>query len=447
MTENKAHEDYPEPHRNLSWFKWALLCVFFAPPIRLPGEIPLRIDDLLIAGVGSLMVVRWLFRLHLPRPTWVSVCLVLMIVTMPLSAFFANRVGTLPIGPKEYLDFIRPAKFLFLFLALQESDGYRALQTLRWSLRFALPILVACALIQFFLTPDSGGMLARGFLFFTELPPEQAQSYYGVRPFATFHTPTDLGFVATILLAESLTMPARHRWWSGAGCVVCLTLSNTRTFLFALPLLFALATLMSEINTFKKLIRICWSFVAIGMIGALIFVVGPAVNPSFSANITRTTNAIATGDYASDDSIAVRLHKLELVEYTWANAPFFGVGSRELLGPAADSEYVFTFHRYGLLGISLTLILYIAGIKYIRRLLHGHRQMSQFTALVLFTTFIYGFTQGALINTRTGILPIATIGIAAAISRKKDADLITTAIGSQEIYREDLSCLPNPSAS
>jgi len=406
-------------HNIPRWLFWVLMAVFFTPPMRLPGEIPFRIDDLFVAVAGGLMLARWILRFRAPKLDWVSASLLLMAISMPLSAFFAQQSSSLPVGIKEYLDLIRPLKFLFLYLALMRSDALSCLQSLKSAFRYAVPALTFFALIQFiFLNPASNGVVARFFLFFTELKPEHARSFFGLRPFATFHTPTDLGYVMTLLLAASLSIPGEHKWSTRTACVVGLTLSNTRTFLFALPLVFGICAILNADTFWKKMTRLFWSFSGVAFVGVLIFYIAPLVNPNFSRNIARSGNALVTGDFAEDDSIAVRLHKLELVVYTWDHAKYFGVASRELLGPAADSEYVFTFHRYGLIGIMVLLGIYVGCLVNTHRLLSYQRDLYLFTILVLFTTFIYGFTQGALINTRTGVIPIAVIAIASKRARE-----------------------------
>lgn len=415
MTERSYRVAPPFEHGMPAWLWCILIAVFFTPPIRLPGDIPLRVDDLLVAFLGFLMIARSFLRFRIPAPDGISVALLAMACSMPVSAYFASQTINLPIGPKEYLDLIRPLKFLFLYLAIRDAKADTCLKPLQSAFAVAVWVLTLSALVQFLLlTPESGGILPNFFLLFTDLQPDHARSFFGLRPFATFHTPTDLGYVSTILLAETLSMPREHKWWTRSACVITLTLSNTRTFLFALPLFFALCALISDDGIARKIYRLLSGFIALGVVAVLIFVMGPIVNPGFSANIVRTGNAIVTGDYAEDDSLATRLHKLDLVVYTWNNARYFGVASREMLGDAADSEYVFTFHRYGIVGMSVLMAIYVAALLKIRRLRHDERELYLFVLLVLCATFLYGFTQGALINTRTGVIPVAVLGIAAS---------------------------------
>jgi hypothetical protein len=404
----------------LPWLWLVLSAVFFTPTIRLPGDIPLRIDDLIVAGIGAMMLARAILRMRVGRFDGVTLALSLMAVTMPLSAFLASQYTTLPIGAKEYLDLIRPVKFVVLYLALRSSDFESGMETLRRTFRAAIAILLGCALIQFFLlNPGSGGPIVSIFLSFTSLNPDQARSYFGIRPFATFQTPTDLGYVMTVFLVGAMSMGNKRRWGSRIACLIGLVLSGTRTFLFALPVIFFIFSALREGKKSAKFKAIIWSGFGIALAAMMILVAFPYVNPSFATNITRTTNALTTADYSEDDSIAVRLQKLELVVYTWNHARYFGVASRSMLGPAADSEYVFTFNRYGLVGMACLLGIYLAALSRIRALRKLDPRVYQFTVLVLFATFIYGFTQGALIDTRVGVLPIAVVGI--AVSKVREA--------------------------
>lgn len=404
----------------LTWLGLVLIAVFFTPTIRLPSDIPLRIDDVIVAGMGAMMLARSILLLRVRRTDGISIALFLMAITMPVSAFLASQYTTLPIGVKEYLDLIRPLKFVVIYLALRTSDYESGIETLRRSFRVAIVILLGCALFQFFLLgPGSSGPIVSVFLSFTSLNPDQARSYFGIRPFATFQTPTDLGYVMTIFLAATMSMGNKKKWGSRIACLIGLVLSGTRTFLFALPLIFLISTALGTEKKSAKLKAFVWSGFGVALAAMMILVAFPLVNPSFSSNIVRTTNALTTANYAEDDSIATRLQKLELMVYTWNHARYFGVASRSMLGPAADSEYVFTFNRYGLVGMACLLGIYLAALIRIRPLRELAPQAYQFTVLVLFITFIYGFTQGALIDTRIGVLPIAIVGI--AVSRVRAA--------------------------
>jgi hypothetical protein len=226
----------------LLWLWLTLLAVLFTPTVRLPGGIPLRIDDLIIAGVGSMMLGRSLLRMRVSKLDGVSTVLLAMAATMPLSAIVASQWTTLPIGLKEYLDLIRPLKFIILYAAILKSDFAPAVEAIRRSFRVGIVILLACALIRFFLlTPDSSGLLVHFFLLFPDLDPNQVRSYFGGRSFATFQTPTDLGYVMTVFLVAAMSMGGRGRWGNRIACLLGLVLSGTRTFLFVLPLILGAA--------------------------------------------------------------------------------------------------------------------------------------------------------------------------------------------------------------
>lgn len=406
------------------WLLAVLLSIWFTPTLRLPGNIPIRLDDILIFGAGAVMFARMLFRLRLRRPD--NICMVLFALagSMLLSAVVAGQRGDLPVGVKEYLDLIRPIEFLITYLAVRGCDPKQTFESIRTGFRIGIVGLAFCALVQFlFMSPGSSGLLATIFLQFTTLSPEHARSFFGLRPFATFQTPTDLGYVMTIFLLAELTLYRGRKWRYIVLALIGLVLSNTRTFIFAAPLLLLIyAVINGQSNKARiKLIALGIGTVLAG--GVLLFYVAPLVNADFSVNTVRTATDIANGDYGQDESIAIRLRKLDLIVYTWDHAPVLGVASREMLGAAADSEYVYTFNRYGLLGIGGLIALYVASLKMIKSFKKYRRHVYTFTFLMLVTTFIYGFTQGALINVRIGIIPLALIGFASSLALNANREI------------------------
>lgn len=402
------------------WTLFLLLSVLFTPTIRLPGDIPLRLDELFIVGTGGAMLARAILRLRFAKADWLVWVPLLMAASMLLSAILASVHGVLPVGPKEYLDLVRPMSFLVVYLAVRGCDPDEVFASIRKSFRFGTVGLALCALWQFLLlSPSSDSPIASFFLLYTDLTPEHARSFFGLRPFATFQTPTDLGYVMTIfLLAEVVLIPLRT-WKYILLSLAGLILSNTRTFLFAAPLLVVLYAAIYAKSRVAR-IRLLMLGAAGLLLGALLLLyVAPIVNSTFATNTIRTATSLTSGDYSQDESIAIRLQKLALVVYTWHHAPIFGVGSREMLGSAADSEYVYTFNRYGLIGILSLLSLYLAGLRNIRILKKRNLRIYTFVVLVLAVTFLYGFTQGAIINVRIGIVPMIVLGYASGLANRE----------------------------
>jgi hypothetical protein len=379
----------------------------------------------MIAGAGGLMLGRFILRLRMRKTDSVSWVPVAMAVSMLLSAILATVTGQLPVGPKEYLDIVRPISFLIIYLVVRAADPNAVLSSIRTAFRGGIVGLVICALVQFLLLrPSSSGPLASFFLLYTDMPPELVRSFFGLRPFATFQTPTDLGYVMMVLLLAELTLFSSRKWGYVLLALVGLLLSNTRTLLFTAPVLLLLYAVVS---TKYIVVRIRLLMLGAGgiLVGAgLLLYIAPMVNPAFATNTVVSATSLASGDYSQDDSIAIRLQKLALIGYTWQHAPFFGVGSREMLGVAADSEYVYTFNRYGLIGILELMTLYVAGLRVIRILKRRWLSVYTFSVLMLATTFFYGFTQGAMINVRIGIVPMVVLGYASGLAKRERAEAV-----------------------
>jgi len=404
------------------WTLLLLLFVWFTPTLRLPGDIPLRLDELLIVGAGGLMLARLILRLRFSKSDSIFWVPLAMAASMLLSAILGTLKGALTVGVKEYLDLIRPISFLVIYLAVRARSPDRVFASIRIAFRTGTVVLSICALMQFLLlSPSSEGPLARFFLLYTDLAPEHARAFFGLRPFATFQTPTDFGYIMTVFLVAELTLFPLHKWRYVLLALIGLVLSNTRTFLFSAPVLVLLYALLYAKNT-KARIRL----LGIGLVGvfvgmAILLYVAPIVNASFATNTIRTARSLTSDDFSQDESLAIRLQKLALVVYTWQHAPFFGVGSREMLGAAADSEYVYTFNRYGLFGMIELMSLYIAGLSVIRVLRKRWQHVYAFAILMLAVTFLYGFTQGALINVRVGIMPMVVLGFVSSLARRERA--------------------------
>jgi uncharacterized membrane protein YhaH (DUF805 family) len=395
------------------WLALVLLGIFFTPTIRLPGEIPLRVEDVLIFGTGLIGCCRVLFTLRIKKTEgpWLYLAMV------PLSILLCTAVVALshqyPVGIKEYLDLLRPVKFLIVFLVLAHGDQEASQRTFTSVAGISMIALAAIALFQLaFMKIDSNGILARFFLMYSELEEEHARTMLAMRPFATFNTPTDLGYISTIGVFVGLVLARGHRrkWIIGAS-LLALAISETRTFLFSLPLLLVAEAWMGAGSVRQALRKLRAAFV-LAFCG-LVFLLGVmrTVSAAGYGMMQNTTEAITTGNMDQEESITNRLNNIALAEYTWEHARWFGVVTRSMLGPAADSELLYIFHRYGLVGLTMLLTFYAVGYMWARRFRSRNPQFSHFAIMVLLITFIYGITQGAIINTRIGVIPFAVLGI------------------------------------
>jgi hypothetical protein len=395
------------------WLACLLLAIFFTPTLRLPGNIPLRVDDVIAFGSALIACCRALytFRIGKVKGPWLYLTLV------PVSVLLCTLVATIEqrpsIGPKEYLDLLRPIKFLIIYCFLARSNPRISLRTFVIVMENSMIALCVIAMVQLvFMKPDSNGILARFFLIYTHVEDEQAHMMLSLRPFATFNTPTDLGYIATIgiFVGIALTPPAR-RTKIIVSSLVALLISATRTFLFCLPLLliaYACLTAHSLGEAVKKL-RVTLLFLAAGTI--LVLIVMPVVSSFAAGMVQHSITAALSGDIQSEESFSNRLDNLALVQYTWDHARWFGVVTRSLIGPAADSELIYTFHRYGIVGITMLLTLYPVGYIYAKKATKYCSELAQFAIIMLTITFLYGITQGAIINTRIGAIPFITLGM------------------------------------
>lgn len=394
----------------LLWASVALL-----PMLRLPGGIPLRPDDILVFGGAVLLLGLLVSRDLLPRllaADWVLLATALFILVVTLRG---TPVLGATVGPRELLDTIRPLKFLALLLILDRLDYPAFRSTMERVLPITLYMVVLFALAQLLLLqPGSGGPLAQLSLLFSELEEWHVRSMFGNRPFGTFHTPTDLGYFASITLLVSLLLKNfPNRWYLLAASVVGVVISGTRTFLFFLPLLLLLYSLATGGDVIARMKRFTGALVlvAVGAAGVVVLL------PSFTIYIVLTLVSLVTGDLASDQSIVERLENLQLVELTLRTAPFTGVVTRDLMTRGMDSEYLLTLHRYGLVGLGLTLALYVAIVAGIWRRRRLNPDLTWLTLLVVMLTFVYGLTQGALISTRVGVMFFVILGMERSYAR------------------------------
>jgi O-antigen ligase len=230
--------------------------------------------------------------------------------------------------------------------------------------------------------------------------------YLGYRSFATFNAPQDFGYYMTLTLLLALFLDnLPHRAFVGVVALLGLTLAGTRTFLFSLPPLLVAYSLM----TGPWIQRIKRTTAAVALI-ALFAVIYVNEIPSVAAENRSTLESLLAGS-SEDESLQGRLDNLNLVLVTYNTAPMMGIVSRDMLPNAVDSEYVMTFHRYGFVGVAETLLLYVICLAAIVRRWRLAPSMARFCLFLLIVTFLYGITQGALINTRTGCYLFLLLGV------------------------------------
>jgi hypothetical protein len=402
--------------------------VLFTPTFRLPGGIPMRLDDAAVFAAGAILALTWLAKVHIPRPDLVTVYLTLLILTTLLSSVVAANYLGFEITAKEYLDVLRPLKFLVLYWIVRERDCRISLHTFLRTMSVAMVILLIIAVLEMIVSRVAGnGLLIRFFTLFADTSTvDEAHETMTQRPFATFNTPTHLGYVATLglFLSPVFRTPIQRRFMMVLSFMVLL-ISVTRTLLFALPILLALQALThgrSMRETLKGL-RSAAIFVLLSIvIGTLLL---PLISP-VAADYTGTMiQSIITGNTEDEYSITTRLSNLALASYTLESAPVLGVATRAMLPDYVDSEVILTFHRYGILGLGMLFAIYPLGIKLARRATGFQPLFSQFAIMALAVTFLYGITQGALINSRIGVVPFVVFGMLEGCVRK-DGDAYTS---------------------
>lgn len=398
----------------LIWLIAVWMAVSFTPPVRLPNGIPLRVDDLLVCGAGLALLASATYRGRVFRLRGLGWVLVLMSVYIFCVTALGPPISGLSITPKEFADAARPLKFLIILLVASRLRYPLSRRVLIQILPVVTYVLLAFAVAQFvLLTPESENALAWFFLKFSELQEWHTRSFFGGRPFATFNTPTDLGYHACLVFAAALTlkdMPQRGAVM--VACIATLILSQARTFIFALPLLVPLYAWAASRSLRSKLRAALGSGLGIAAGAFLMVVVLPYVSENYTPLGLQTLTAIATGDVEQEQSIAQRLSNLYLVEIAVERAPLTGIVSRDLSPETAfDSEYVMLIHRYGVIGLGLTLCFYCVAMGNAWR---NRRRLPDMAWLVLWAcaiTLLYGVTQGVLVNTRTGSFLFMLLGV------------------------------------
>lgn len=407
-------------HGNL-WLYTLLLFVLFFPSVKIWGEVPLRPDDLMVFCSGGVLVLGYILRLRLPKLDAISLWLVINAGTILLSTIVAQLTMSAPIGAKEYLDLLRPVKYLIVYLVVRDMDfldGYRIFKRV---IAGSMVCLLAMAVLEMIAARTSlgGSTLIDFFSLFTAIDPNQVVQMLSVRPFATFNTPTDLGYVAVIGIFIALLSDERKKLYVNV-CVsfFVLLLTATRTFMFSLPLMMMLYATAASRNLQEKIRRL---FLVLGL-SILAVVAGIILMPVLSPNAAKFTDSmvtsVATGNTSDQDSITTRMNNLALVGITLKTAPILGVATRSYMPSFVDSELIVTFHRYGIVGFVSWLVFFPLAFFAIRKLKNGERRFLGFLATFIFITFLYGITQGALDNSRIGSLLFIALGL--GVRRVKD---------------------------
>jgi hypothetical protein len=191
----------------------------------------------------------------------------------------------------------------------------------------------------------------------------------------------------------------------------------TRTFLFALPLLFAIHSFMQSAQLKQALKRSLSSVGILVVLAFLVLVIMPIISSSNAELTNGVVSSVASSSASNGNPLGTRIANLALVAMTWNQAPWIGVATRAFLPDYVDSELILTFHRYGLIGLFALLSVYPAGILMAWKARRQHRELAAGIILMLIITCIYGVTQGVLINSRGGAIPYILLAILAASKR------------------------------
>jgi len=406
-----------------------ILSAALTPTVRLPGNIPVRVDDVLtLVGAGYLALrIALTGRTVRPDPLLAVLAIqaIYVFADSIASWYLGAAVQGLKVGPKELLDVGRPIKFMVIVILCYVADDVSLRRRLSNALPFVALMLSLMAVLQLLVVKEeSSNILSRIFLAFSELNESQVRGFFGRRAFAAFNTPTDYGYYSALALAAAFFWrDTKRRSLVMVLSFLGIMISSTRTFLFSMPILMLAYFTFFDPDRIGRLKKLCWTF-AILIVSAILFLaILPSVLGNFSTDTIRTVTSLSSGDYDSDDSISNRLKNLELMEVAWEHAKFTGIVSRDTQTEAYDSEVIMVFYRYGFIGLGMIGLFYIgaaSGPWYGRRL---HRSGFHLVFSILLITFLYGITQGALMNTRVGIFPIvflATVTRELSISRCGD---------------------------
>jgi hypothetical protein len=402
------------------WLVLVMLAVLFTPSFRVMGTVPVRADDVLIFFGFGYYISKRLVLLKMPRLDSVAFSSFLVIASIAVSTLFVSLSSSGSITAKEYLDVVRPLKWLFLYWIVADIDATKAMKLILRTLYISWAILLALCILEIVLGRFFPNMALAQFLasFRNGGDWDAVSSYMDKRPFATLESPTSLGYLATIgIFLSQLLEEKRKRRIFAAISSALLILTMTRTFFFALPLLFVCYEIARSDN-WKTAIK--GALVSIRVLVVLLLValvVMPIISPSVTDLTFGVFSTVSSGNATEDFSIGNRIANLSLVVMTWNQAPLLGVATRAYLPDFVDSELIITFHRYGLFGLCALLSVYPAGMLMAWRMRRQNREMAASIMTMLMITFLYGITQGALINSREGVIPYIILGVLSSAAR------------------------------
>lgn len=400
------------------WLICILLSVCFAPTLELSrliagtGYVPIRLEDFFALGALVYLVIS--------RPSlragqasgaeWILLATAFYVLA---DTFAGSPIPGTSIQLKEYLDVFRILKFLVVFAVASRAIPEDFERLLAWLPGIAVA-LALLAVAQYFLDHGSDSLLAQFSLAYGRMDELRFRHYLGYRPFATFSSPTDLGyFMSLVLMLAVLLKNLPHRKLTILAAMVGLTLSGTRTFLFSIPVLLIIYVLFFGGNVQHRARTLFITMIA----GGLSVLLLRYFFSTYSDEILMTLNRLVFGGIEADESYRYRSNNLDLVRLTLEHAPLTGVISREFFPNAVDSEYIMTLHRYGLIGLLLTLLLYAGLVGRVLRHIRRFPIQGRVALWIITLTAIYGVTQGALINTRMGCAPFLLLGMFVAHSR------------------------------
>jgi hypothetical protein len=229
-----------------------------------------------------------------------------------------------------------------------------------------------------------------------------------------------LAFVLGLIFLTVMLLPSvPFRAATASACIVGIVVSGTRTIAFALPPIYLVAHLMVKRGIVGSTRKLAIVLAALGLGGAGGWWMA---DDAARAAALFTVASAASGDFLNDESVSVRLGNFQLGETTLRVAPWSGVVTRDFIDApeigGVDSEYLLTFHRYGLIGLGalLSLTVGVMGRGWLMNR-RGH-DWGAVVAAVGALTLAYGLTQGAWINTRLGPLVAAVVAMA---GRPKDS--------------------------
>jgi hypothetical protein len=404
------------------WLLLVIISILFTPSFRLMGTVPVRIDDIIIfAGAGFFLSKR-VVMLKLPKLEWVAVSALAVVGSILVSTLLVSLASPGLITVKEYLDLVRPLKWLFLYWIVADMCVSNTLELVLRTLYRAWWILLGLCILEIVLGRYFPNMPLAQFLasFRNGGDWDAVSSHMDKRPFATLESPTTLGYLATIgiFLGYLFKDASKRRVFIVISCAL-LVVTMVRTFFFALPILFVMHALLRSKNWKSAIREVSVSMGILLVLAFFALVVMPIVSPSVADLTFGVFSTVSSGNATDDYSIGNRIANLSLAATTWSQAPWIGVATRAFLPEYVDSELIITFHRYGMVGLFALLSVYPAGILMALRIRKENLELAASIVMMLVITFLYGITQGALINSRAGGFAYILLGILAAADNQR----------------------------